>query len=1091
MVQVRELKSHLMFGFLAIILLFGNLYPALGQSSSLADHVVINEVENNPPGDDTKLLAEWVELYNPTNAPVDVGGWTIGATSGLKLTYKIPEGTKISSGGFLTYTYGPLWFPDISATVQLKSKNGTVIDQTPLLRDIENNFNSWQRTTDGLDTDSTTDWTFKLSNAGSSNGKLSSSVTETGLSIMVSADKTGYLFGEMVKITGQVSKKISVPNQPYTPEKVTLVISGPSGFVKTVVLYPDTMLFFKTEMKTDKVLNIPEGDYTISVKYGSATSTAQFAIGEEAFVPPQKEAPPTISIRTDKLAYIPGEKAIITANTSKIIPFAGMQFKILDPNKKQVYDGTLYPDTKGQFSVSIFVNNVNPVFGKYDIITTYDTETTQTSYELVPEIKENTLISLTTDKAAYGLGDTVIITGRSNKVWIPSFDIEIVQAFAQKNLIDTLRIKDLVRLEGDGTFKYELKIPNKTDRYGDYKIKVSSYVGSVELFFKVVENPDTFVDTPTGPLYIATDKSSYGIGDQLIISGKVSEKKDLRTAVQISITTADGKPITSKADSNFKTTRKDTSYSFTGTPDTTGNFEIKTSIQRNVFEKGTYTLKAVYGKYSASASFTVADDVDFGSGVRILASVDKEVYGEGDVVRLTGEVSTFTAQSAYQLTLTNPEGKITRTGVTVDKGQFSWSWTVPTRAIVFGIYKITISSDSGKTDVFFRVSSDPESESALLPLTVETDKAFYNTGETLTVFGSAIVKARGSEGLVIPARPEIIIKSENNKEIAKAFADLNTGGKFQTTFKLSPGVYETGEYKVIAKYYDAKDQTIFKVDNRYKAGGDAPLILLLDTDKEKYLSGETVEIAGKTSRIISLKKPIDLVIEKVDPTKPTCGAFACGGLSPIQLKLDSAASFGYKYEIPNSSSALGSYIVKARTGFATVMDTFEVVSELSPVAVEEPITETPTETTPPPKKIVDNVNRIPKSSIPITIGEKTVDDTTFSPTLFDGLLRVNRGDESDVNIKITTEDGTCLIGQDSNCKITKSTRGTTSLYKIVEIDGTNLKVRYSGPGSALEKFTILPEDSDGVIPDGKWNVEIIKDKQISRFYYKISYTSTQ
>ena len=104
---------------------------------------------------------------------------------------------------------------------------------------------------------------------------------------------------------------------------------------------------------------------------------------------------------------------------------------------------------------------------------------------------------------------------------------------------------------------------------------------------------------------------------------------------------------------------------------------------------------------------------------------------------------------------------------------------------------------------------------------------------------------------------------------------------------------------------------------------------------------------------------------------------------------------------------------------------------------------------------------------------------------------MNPGDESDVNIKVTTEDGTCLIGQGSNCKITKSTRGDTSLYQIVKIDGTNLKIRYSGAGTILEKFTILPEDPDGTLPDGNWNVEIIKDNQISRFYYKISYTPTE
>ncbi|MGI0041740.1 MAG: lamin tail domain-containing protein, partial [Nitrosopumilaceae archaeon] len=568
---------------------------------------------------------------------------------------------------------------DISATVQLKNKNGTVIDQTPLLRDIENNFNSWQRTADGLDTDSTTDWAFKTSNAGSSNGKLSSSVTEAGLSISVSTDKTRYLFGEAVKITGQVTKKVSVPNQPYTPEKVTLVISGPLGFQKTITIYPDPSLSFKTEMRTDKALKVQEGDYKVSVKYAGATSIAPFAIGEKAFVPPQKEASSIISIRTDKLSYIPGENAIISGNTSKIIPFTGMKFKVFDPNKKQVYDGTLYPNTKGQFSVGIFVNNVNPVFGKYNIIATYDTETTQTSYELVPEIKENTLISLTTDKAAYGLGGTVIITGRSNKVWIPSFDIEIVQAFAKKDIIDTLRIKDIIRLEGDGTFKYELKIPNKTDRYGDYKVIVSKEIGSAQTFFKVVENPAEFVAVEPGPLSISTDKLFYNIGDPLVVTGKVTEKKDFgRQTVKISITGADGQQIISKGDPRGTAGKnQDAAYSFTGVPDSSGNFEIKSSIYRNIFEKGTYLLKATFGDLKASTSFSVEDILDLGAGVKIIASTDKELYGIGEEVKLTGKVSTFTAQSSYEIILTDPDGKETSTTVLINNGLFSWSRVIP------------------------------------------------------------------------------------------------------------------------------------------------------------------------------------------------------------------------------------------------------------------------------------------------------------------------------------------------------------------------------------------------------------------------------
>ena len=1080
-VKVRELKSHLMFGFLVLILLFGITHPVLAQSTTTAHHVVINEVDVNPAGYDSKSVIEWVELYNPTNRTMDVGGWTIGATTGIKTTYKIPEGTKIKSGGFLTYTYGPLWFPDLSSTIQLKNKDGAVVDHTPLLRDIENNAKSWQRTTDGFDTDSNTDWTFKTSTPGSSNGKTSVPTTQSALTVSVSADKPYYIFGDLVKISGKVSKKVSVPFQAYTPEEVNLVISGPEKFVKKLVFYPDTMLMFKADMKTEKALKIPEGDYKVYVEYAGATDETTFSIREKAFVPPQEEAPSLISINTDKLAYIPGEKATVTGNTSKIIPLAGMKFKVFDPNKKQVYDGTLYPDTKGKFSVTIFINTVNPVFGKYNIIATYDKSTTETSYELVPVVKEDKPISLRTDKKVYGLGDTVIITGRSNKVWIPSLDIEIVQSYASKDVKDTFVIKGVTRLEGDSTFKYQLKIPNDKNRLGDYKVKVSKDIGSVELFFKVVENPAEFEITELGPLSITTDKPSYMIGDSLVISGRVTEKKDLGTLpVKISITTADGKPIISKGDPRASAGKsQDASYSFTGIPDTSGNFEIKSGVYRNIFQKGTYHIKAAYGEHKASTSFSVEDNLDLGRGVHIIASTDKEVYGIGEVVKLTGKVSTFTAQSTYQVTLTYPNGLQVTDGVTLNNGQFSWSWSIPSYLKTFGLYKLTVSSDSDETNVFFKISKDPQAEATLPPIGVQTDKAVYSSGESVIVSGQVIKRVTGTEGLVINTRPEVVIKSENNKEIYKAMPDLNAGGEFQTSFKIVPAVFKTGQYKVIAKYLDKKAQTVFKVVDKFSTVGEVPLALLLETDKDKYLPGEIVKISGKTTKIIS--------VSDVDITVSRPGEF----VHPVAVRFDPTGSFNYDYKIPASGS-LGTYTVKADTDFDTVTATFDVVSELpkEEVPIKEMPTEKPKELPPTvPANIIDKVNRVTKSSIPITMQEKNVGNKTFSPRVFEGLLRVNLGDESDVNIKVTLADGTCLIGQDTDCEISKTTREGSSLYQIVELDGENFKVRYSGAGAKVEKFTILPEDPNGTIPLGHWNVEIIKDKQISRFYYKISYTA--
>lgn len=1090
--KVKELKSHIMFGFLVVVLLLGQTVPVLGQSTN-TDHVVINEVDINPPGDDSKLISEWIELYNPTNQTVDLGGWSIGATTGLKTTYKVAEGTKLKSGGFVTFAYGPLWFPDTSSLIQLKNKNATVIDQTHTLRDLENGLKSWQRITDGLDTDSFADWAFRTSNVGSSNGKTTFATTGESLSVKVSTDKLIYIFGDLVKISGEVSKRVTMPHQGYTPQSIHLTITGPEGFEKSFSLFPDRMNMFKTEMKTDKVLRIPEGDYKAVVEYGGVITETTFAIFEKAFTPQEKEASAIISVSMDKSAYIPGETAVLNANTSKIIPLTGMKFKVFDPNKKQVYEGSLYPDAKGKFSTKLYVNSVKPVFGKYNIIATYDKETTTTSYELIPEIKENVLISLTTDKKAYGLGDTVIITGRSNKVWVSSLDIEIIQSYASKGVTDTFVIKDIVRLAGDSTFKYELKIPSENNRYGDYKVKVAKEIGSAETSFKVVANPSEFVEVESKPLTISTDKESYGIGEQLIISGAVTEKKDLgRQLVFISLTTADGKPIISKADPRASTAKsQDAIYSFTGIPDTSGNFEIKVTLFRNMFENGKYLINAKYANERASTSFTVSDTPALDRGVKIIASIDKEVYGVGEQVKLTGGVSTFTAQPSYVISLMDPNGKTTRGGVILDKGQFSWSWTVPTRATVYGIYKITISSDSDETNIFFKVSKDPKSETKLQPVMVQTDKDVYNSGDTVIISGSVLKKISGTEGLVVNVKPEITVKTEANKEVFKAFTDLSADGRFKTSLKLVTTAFKAGQYKVSAKYYDAKAQTAFKVDDRFSVGIDTPLVLLMTTDKEKYLPGETVKISGRTSKIISVFD-VDVKITKGEEL-----------ISDTTVRFDQAGSFNYDYVIPQNAN-LGTYTVKADTDFDATTVLYDVVNELPPKPVTQPVeepttpttetSESTTETGKPaitPMKIIDAVNRITDSSIPITIETKNVEEKIYVPTLFEGTLRVNAGDESKVNIRVTTDDGTCLVGQDDDCKVTKSTRKGSSLYKIITLDDIDLKIRYSGHGAKLEKFTILPVDSDGTIPEGEWNVEIIKDKQISRFYYKISYTSVE
>ena len=78
------MRLKIIFGSITLLLLCISVYPVLGQTTTLADHVVINEIDINPPGDDSKSIIEWVELYNPTNSPIDISGWSVASTTLLK-----------------------------------------------------------------------------------------------------------------------------------------------------------------------------------------------------------------------------------------------------------------------------------------------------------------------------------------------------------------------------------------------------------------------------------------------------------------------------------------------------------------------------------------------------------------------------------------------------------------------------------------------------------------------------------------------------------------------------------------------------------------------------------------------------------------------------------------------------------------------------------------------------------------------------------------------------------------------------------------------------------------------------------------------
>lgn len=1085
----------------SILLFAGILVPAYAQTP---ENVVINEVDINPPGDDSKSVSEWIELYNPTDSNIDLSGWSVASTTILKKTMTIPSGTVIKPGQFLTYSYQSLWFTDVSESIELRDKNNVVIDKTPAITDLKNDFTSWQRIYDGFDTDNLSDWKFVTSTAGSSNGKLVQTQTADGVNVTISSNKSFYTFGEVAVISGSVSEEVFVVKPFFKPEQIVVTISGPN-FDKTINLYPDLNLNYKTTLSLHQVLGVYGGNYNVSVNYGGATETTSFTVGYETIEKEIKQDT-ELSITTDKSQYIPGQTVKITGFADEIIPFEGMKFTVTDFNGKLIYNGNLFP-TNGKFLTNVFITTVNPGYGTYTINAEYFDKSASTSYDVVKDIKEDVPISLWSDKKAYGLGDVVKISGRVNKVFVSTLDLEIIQT-KQTSILSSssgsssgFKILDAVTLKGDGSFDYSFTIPNNSMRLGDYKITVSKEIGTAKIVIPVVADPANYVANDK-PLTVELDKAVYEFGNTMMISGFVKDPYSntsytTGTAVKVSITNEDGTPL--KIPSLSKKNPADIGYSFTAIPETSGKYSLQVNVDKLIFTTGNYLIKSQYSGHTAVNMFSVEDSLDLKGGPVI--TLDKEVYGLGETVYLKG-ITPLTGVNTVDISLTKPDGSVRNSGATIDNQRFSWSWVAPisekpaslkldaaerdVQKSNFGVYKIRVSIGSNNLDLFFKVSADPENDSlSKTPLFLSTEKSLYKAGEKLKVIGNVIKRQQGTEGLVVPERVTIKVLDGKFpfKQIHESSVYPNQGGDFVSLFELPATIFSEGLYTVKASYSKASAKAEFSVTNDFIFGIDADLTLLITTDKSEYHPGDVVSISGKPNKLIYLEG-FDVSIIKKSATEITCGSFICGkNTGPVTtIRPSPSGSFTHQYVIPDKATSIGTYEVTVDADFEKKSVQFNVVEK--PEIVKPLIEKSNT--------VIEKENRISEKMISITTEDKIPEDAAISPRVLSGsLITPVRGDESNVNLKVSTAFGTCIIGPDVDCLVKESTRKQGQIYDVVDVDGISLNVRYSGPDVRLEKFSILPEDPNAFLPDADWNVEVIKDEQVSRFYYKVTYKTLQ
>ena len=523
--------KHSLILLLSVVLIAGMLSPVYAQT--ISNDVVINEVDTNPNGDDSAGPSEWVELYNPTDSDVDLSGWQIASTTVLKKTFTISDGTIISPGELLTFTYQKLWFTDSNESVELRNIDGVVIDKTPSVTDLQNNFLSWQRTYDGY-----SGWEFALATAGGSNGKFAEINESAPIVVTVSSDESSYLFDDTAIISGTVSKKMYIEKPYFQTEPILINISGPN-YSQSVSLYPDTNLNYETTLNLVQVLGVNEGVYHVSVVYSGVSADTSFSVGNEIILQ-QDQTDTAFSIQTEESEYFSGELISLTGLTTEVIPFESLQFTVTDPNGKQIASGNLFT-TDGEFNTTISIPSISLIYGTYSITAQYFEQTASTTFSIVEEIVDEIApvsdsLSFTVNESEYLLNDFMTLSGSisnfdsNNDIYykVVNFNFKtldgspvIFQGKFDENDPHELTPQDFSATaipDSSGAFSVDVQLPPVTFTTGDYVIK-ANYGGLIEYVnFSIVSEksePVSEKSTPVSNVRTIIEKTNR-ISDNLI-----------------------------------------------------------------------------------------------------------------------------------------------------------------------------------------------------------------------------------------------------------------------------------------------------------------------------------------------------------------------------------------------------------------------------------------------------------------------------------------------------------------------------------------------------------------------------------------------
>lgn len=993
--------------------------------------VVINEVDTNPPGDDVRGASEWVELYNSGQSDAAVGGWQIVSSSDKALV--LPEDAVVEAGKFATFSHGPAWFDNRGDSARLLDAAGNLLDATPTVVDVANDSKTWQRQTDGEDTDSDGDWKAGKPTWGASNALPAAVLPREPVTVSIQAGGP-YETGQPVVITGSVSEVVySGPRSPAQP--VELEISGPSS--SHTIRYPDADLEFSLRLPTGGALGFGPGQYLVTARYAEASASEQFSVADKP-APADAGAEQSLSVSTDRRSYAPGQDVSVSAAVSKTAPLAGLELTVRAPDGSSVLEGTLFPDRAGKFSTSYMVNPVSAQYGVYAVHASYDGAEAVALYEVSRDARGRG-VSLDALSAAYEPGQTVTISGFS-RTWTPALDIS-VEGLGEASGAGPLSVSDSVRLDGGGEFSFELPIPEWFDEFGTYRVVVSGGVGRASAEFGVAPNSGSYAP-PSEDFFVSADSASYELGGSAEFSGNVGvldNRDDADGMVSVEFFGESG-PVSSRGETRLKGVAVDVPARLLLQPDSSGAFSGSSDLTALLFSAGQYTARAQYAGQTALAAFEIRAPE---ATAPLSAEVDKESYGLGETVRLSG--ASAGPDTAVVITLSKPDGGVEEHGALVDSGRFEWEWRAPLSEVVnksaragdtsnLGLHRLVVEAGGREARVQF-VVSDGGGPAPGADLTVSAGSALHRAGDRLSVSGTAPV------GGVSPVLVDVL-PSGSSIPLLSARAYPGSDGEYSTSFLIPRILFPDGAYKVRALHGGERATDSFEV-------GEARFISL-ETARDRYAPGELAVLHASVPRE---ERQYSVSVIRESSEEQACGVSVCGEYAGPSAALSESGPFAYAYRVPPGAD--GAHEV------AVLSSPYEAHASFSVIQAE---------------RERDERSRIPDESASIEVREGAL--------AISGSLLTRASDSGSVSLRLEAPGGACIVGQSPECEQSGPTGAGGSEARVFELRGTTYWLSYTGPDARAERFE-LGAFSD--LPGGEYELSAVKDSEQSRLYYAVTY----